>query len=78
MPWQPCSQHNGRRMDVGVKTTGGSDAKNRLRSDEVAEFACDYLLLSIDEDREPLPFAPPRRGRRTALTFPLLPPPQKN
>jgi hypothetical protein len=27
---------------------------------------------------EPLPVAAPRLGRRTALTFPLLPPPQKN
>ena len=26
----------------------------------------------------PLPAAEPRLGRRTALTFPLLPPPQKN
>ena len=32
----------------------------------------DYLLL------EPLPVAVPRRGRRTARTLPLLPPPQKN
>lgn len=28
--------------------------------------------------REPLPVAEARVGRRTALTFPLLPPPQKN
>ena len=27
---------------------------------------------------EPLPVAEPRFGRRTVLTFPLLPPPQKN
>ncbi|WP_425450327.1 hypothetical protein [Virgifigura deserti] len=27
---------------------------------------------------EPLPAAETRLGRRTALTFPLLPPPQKN
>ena len=27
---------------------------------------------------EPLPVARPRLGRRTALTFPLFPPPQKN
>jgi hypothetical protein len=27
---------------------------------------------------QPLPGAEPRLGRRTALTFPLLPPPQKN
>jgi hypothetical protein len=26
----------------------------------------------------PLPAAEPRLGRRTVLTFPLLPPPQKN
>ena len=28
--------------------------------------------------RDQLPVAEPRLGRRTALTFPLLPPPQKN
>lgn len=35
-----------------------------------------YLLLERSGRFEPL--AVPRRGRRTALTFPLFPPPQKN
>jgi G3E family GTPase len=38
----------------------------------------DYLLVESTGLSEPLPLAEPRLGRRTALTFPLLPPPQKN
>jgi G3E family GTPase len=38
----------------------------------------DYLLVESRGNSEPLPAAEPRLGRRTALTFPLLPPPQKN
>jgi hypothetical protein len=38
----------------------------------------DYLLVGSTGISEPLPAAAPRLGRRTALTFPLLPPPQKN
>jgi len=38
----------------------------------------DYLLLESTGTSEPLPAAEPRLGRRTALTFPVLPPPQKN
>jgi hypothetical protein len=38
----------------------------------------DYLLDDSTGFSEPLPAAEPRLGRRTALTFPLLPPPQKN
>jgi hypothetical protein len=38
----------------------------------------DYLPLGVDYDLEPVPFVRPRRGRRTALIFPLGPPPQKN
>ena len=37
-----------------------------------------YLLVESTGLLEPLPGAEPRRGRRTILTFPLLPPPQKN
>jgi G3E family GTPase len=37
----------------------------------------DYLLVGSTGISEPLPVEP-RLGRRTALTFPLLPPPQKN
>ena len=38
----------------------------------------DYLLVGSTGVSEPLPAAEPRLGRRTARTFPLLPPPQKN
>ena len=38
----------------------------------------DYLLVESRGNSESRPAAEPRLGRRTALTFPLLPPPQKN
>jgi len=38
----------------------------------------DYLRVESSGLSEPLPGAEPRLGRRTVLTFPLLPPPQKN
>jgi len=38
----------------------------------------DYLLVEATGISEPLPIAEPRLGGRTVLTFPLLPPPQKN
>ena len=38
----------------------------------------DYLLVESTGISEPRPVAEPRLGRRTVLTFPLLPPPQKN
>ncbi len=38
----------------------------------------DYLLVESTGISEPWPVAEPRLGRRTVLTFPLLPPPQKN
>jgi hypothetical protein len=38
----------------------------------------DYLLVELTGVSELLPVAEPRLGRRMALTFPLLPPPQKN
>ena len=37
----------------------------------------DYLFVKSTGISEPLPVEP-RLGRRTVLTFPLLPPPQKN
>src|SRR5712692_9068953 len=37
----------------------------------------DYLLVESTGLSESLPVAEPRLGRRTVLTFPLLPPPQK-
>ena len=42
------------------------------------EGRVDYWLVDSTGISEPLPAADPRLGRRTALTFPLLPPPQKN
>ncbi len=38
----------------------------------------DYLLVESTGISEPLPVGERRLGRRTVLTFPLLPPPQKN
>ena len=38
----------------------------------------DYLFVESTGISEPLPTAEPRLGRRTVLTLPLLPPPQKN
>ena len=38
----------------------------------------DYLLVESTGRSDPLPIAEPRLGRRTVLTLPLLPPPQKN
>src|SRR5260370_30201110 len=37
-----------------------------------------YLLVGSTGVSEPPPAAEPRLGRRTALTFPPFPPPQKN
>jgi G3E family GTPase len=46
---------------------------------KLAREACfDYLLVQSTGISEPLPVAEPRLGRRTALTFRLLPPPLKN
>ena len=49
---------------------------------EVAKLAkegrFDYSRVEAKGLSEPLPGAEPRLGRRTVLTFPLLPPPQKN
>src|SRR5260221_10071805 len=42
------------------------------------EGRIDYLLVGSTGVSESLPAAETRLGRRTALTFPLLPPPQKN
>src|SRR6266550_4718920 len=38
----------------------------------------DYLFVESTWISEPLPVAEPRLGRRTVLTLPLFPPPQKN
>lgn len=69
--------------DTGVSRINPNNVIYRrlLDSDEVAleaGFASDYLFLRVDYDLEPVAFAPPRRCRRTTLTFPDGPPPQKN
>ena len=58
-------------LTVGSRTYLGSELLTRT-----GRF--DYLLVESTGISEPLPAAEPRLGRRTALTFPLLPPPQKN
>ena len=42
------------------------------------EGRLDYSPVELTGISEPVPAAEPRLGRRTVLTFPLLPPPQKN
>jgi G3E family GTPase len=42
------------------------------------EGRIDYVRVESTGLSEPLPGAEPRLGRRTVLTFPFLPPPQKN
>ena len=44
----------------------------------IAEGRLDYSPVESTGISEPLPATEPRLGRRTVLTFPLLPPPQKN
>src|SRR5438445_12593681 len=56
-----------------------SKGSDFIKSDPLArEGRFDYLLVESRGISEPLPAAEPRLGRRTVLTFPLLPPPQKN
>jgi hypothetical protein len=55
-----------------VPTNGRSRLSTLAR-----EGRFDYLFAESTENSEPL-LVEPRLGRRTALTFPLLPPPQKN
>ena len=47
-------------------------------SRERSDGRFDYLFVESTGISEPLPAAETRLGRRTALTFPLFPPPQKN
>jgi hypothetical protein len=54
------------------------DAEPRQARALAREGRFDYLLVESTEISEPLPVAEPRLGRRTVLTLPLLPPPQKN
>jgi len=56
-----------------------SPGSSRKASTNLAhEGGVDYLLVVSMEVAVPLPAREARLGRRTVLTFPLLPPPQKN
>jgi hypothetical protein len=63
-------------------TTGGAPCRpgssRKAAANLAREGRVDYLLLESTGIPEPLPAAEPRLGRRTVLTFPLFPPPQKN
>jgi len=45
---------------------------------KIGQNSFDYLRVESTGTLEPLPAAATRLGRRTARTFPLLPPPQNN
>src|SRR5258707_15001519 len=64
-------------VPVARCATGCSSGRPRLVCVE-RFLAADYLLVESTGILEPLPAAEPRPDRRTARTFPLLPPPQKN
>src|SRR6266849_3919228 len=65
--------------ELALKPSRRSDAlRARLQQTSPREGHIDYLRVGSTGVSEPLPAAEPRLGRRTALTFPLLPPPQKN
>jgi G3E family GTPase len=53
-------------------------SENEPKLIRAREGRFDYLLVESTRILEPLPVAEPRLGRRTVLTFPLVPPPQKN
>src|SRR5438046_4767705 len=57
---------------------GSSDTLLVEVSKPAREGRFDYFLGESTGIPEPLPVAEPRLGRRTLLTLPLLPPPQKN
>jgi pRiA4b ORF-3-like protein len=64
---------------VAIQDAMGFESRTTC-AEPFASFArapFDHLRLDSTELLEPLP-AEPRLGRRTSLTFPLLPPPQKN
>ena len=64
-------------VPVAPCATGCSSGRPRLVCVE-RFLAADYLLVESTGISELLPVAEPRLGGRTVLTFPLLPPPQKN
>jgi hypothetical protein len=66
--------HHGRSMVALLVALALRNASVNL----TLEGRFDYLLVESTGISEPLPAAELRLGRRTVLTFPLLPPPQKN
>jgi hypothetical protein len=82
----PISSH-GRRRTLTLQLHHGRSViallvalalRARLRRTSPSEGRFDYLLVESTRISEPRPAAELRLGRRTVLTFPLLPPPQKN
>ncbi len=63
---------------AGDGARGGVSTQSRMIPKLARQGRLDYLLLESPGISEPLPVVEPRLGRRTVLTFPLLPPPQKN
>ena len=72
--WRKRSGNAGIERDLPPVDPGNGQSQ-RLTA---RERGFDYLLVGSTGVSEPLPAAETRLGRRTALTFPLLPPPQKN
>jgi G3E family GTPase len=56
----------------------GAEDLRQASANLARESRFDYLLVESTGISELLPVPEPRLGRRTALTFPLLAPPQKN
>jgi hypothetical protein len=54
------------------------ESAGEVSKSQVMKDRFDYLPAASMGISESLPAAEPRLGRRTALTLPLLPPPQKN
>src|ERR1700731_5321510 len=62
----------------GVSAPCRPGSARKASANLAREGRFDYLLVESTGISELLPSAEPRLGRRTVLTFPLLPPPQKN
>jgi hypothetical protein len=75
-PVHELSAVNGHNLRFNYRSTPGSSRKASANLAREGRFG--YLLVESTGISEPLPAAGPRLGRRTVLTFPLLPPPQKN
>src|SRR4029077_12587636 len=82
-----CSSGRGQRRILSpaagrrsLQRFEGTDYAQQRLSRGMSRLECrsDYLLLESIETLGSLPLVAPRRGRRTALTFPVFPPPQKN